>query len=59
MCIIITLSKFLNAIFIHVELKGNCGEDVCFINASSTVQLVSHERDLIILSPQFSASYFL
>jgi len=59
MCIIFSLSKFFNAIFIHVELKENCGEDVCFINARSAVELVSHKRGLIILSPQFRASYFL
>jgi len=58
MCITFYLSKFSNAIFIHVELKGNCGEDVCLTNAS-TIELVNHRRDLLILSPQFSASYFL
>ena len=29
------LSKFFNIIFIDMEPKGNCGEDVCLTNASA------------------------
>ena len=40
-----SLFKF-NVIFIHVELKGNCGEDVCFNNARSALEFVNLKKDL-------------
>jgi len=43
--IVFSLFKF-NFIFIHVKLKGNCGEDVCFNNARSTFELVNLKEDL-------------
>jgi len=54
----IILSRFFNVIFIHVGLKGNCGEDVCLTNASA-INLISRKIDLLVISPQFDASYFV
>jgi len=41
----ILLFKF-SVIFIHVELKGNCGEDVCFNNVRSAVELGNLKKNL-------------
>ena len=48
-----------NVIFIHLELKGNCGEDVCFNNARSVAEMVKLKKNLGFLSPQFRAPHFL